>query len=723
MSDRALERPLSVSSSRSRRRRDSARERLASLVRERWELLGLLVLAALLDLVALGQNGWANEYYSAAVRSMSTSWHNFLFASFDPSGVMTVDKPPLALWVQALSARTFGFSSWAILVPQALMGVATVALAYDLVRRRFGRLAGFAGGLALALTPITVAISRHNNPDALLALCCVAAVWFVVRGLEDGRTRWLVLAGVAVGLGFETKMAAALLVVPAIALAWFWVSPRGRIASLRQLLAGGAAMVAVGGGWPLLVTLTPASARPWISGTTDNSIFSLITGYNGVGRLAGQTGGPAGAGSMPGGGPGGNAGPFGGDSGPLRLLNDALGGQAGWLLGVAVVGLVGIAILSRMRRRDPRTGWLLAVGGSFATIAVAFSFAGGIFHPYYVAQLAPFTAMLVGATAGTVAGPNRGARPLAAVAILAGALVEIVVLSRYDGDLSWLTPLLVVVALAAAAAVAWGSPAVRRGALIAAATALLAAPAIWSVQTLGHATSGTFPAGGPASASSGFGGPGGGAPGGFVPGRAPGGFGGAPPQGGFLAPPTGAMPPMGVPGSVTPLQGGAATGVLPSGAFGGASGGGPPGAGGGFGAGVSDEILAYVDSHGGGTIAVDSQSGASSSIIDSGANVAGIGGFSGRESTVSVSWLANAVRDGRVRWVLVDSSGTGPALAGDTRTGSQNAIDVAASICKKVPAPKYSSGSRSTTAAAGSSSSATLYDCAGYADALAAAAS
>ena len=173
------------------------------------------MLAAVLNLWALSLNGWANDYYSAAVRSMSTSWHAFLYGSFDAAGLKTVDKPPLALWVQALSARVFGFSSWCMLVPQALMGVATVGLVYDLARPRFGRAAGSVAGLTLALTPITVAISRHNNPDALLVLCIIAALWALDRGLRGGRTRWLMLRGALVGLGFETKMAAALLVVPA----------------------------------------------------------------------------------------------------------------------------------------------------------------------------------------------------------------------------------------------------------------------------------------------------------------------------------------------------------------------------------------------------------------------------------------------------------------------------------------------------------------------------
>src|SRR3954469_7877361 len=143
-----------------------------TLVPRRPELLALLVLAAGLNLWGLSRNGWANEYYSAAVRSMSSSWHAFVYGSFDAAGVMTVDKPPLASWVQVAFVKVFGFHPLSVLVPQALMGVASVALVYDLVRRRFGRAAGFVAGLVLATTPITVAISRHNNPDALLILCC-----------------------------------------------------------------------------------------------------------------------------------------------------------------------------------------------------------------------------------------------------------------------------------------------------------------------------------------------------------------------------------------------------------------------------------------------------------------------------------------------------------------------------------------------------------------------
>jgi 4-amino-4-deoxy-L-arabinose transferase-like glycosyltransferase len=661
------------------------RTRPRALAAVRPELAALLALAAVLNLWVLSRNGFANEYYSAAVRSMASSWHAFLYGSFDPAGVMTVDKPPLALWVQALSVRAFGFSSWSMLVPQALMGVATVGLTYDLVRRRFGRAAGFAGGLALALTPVSVAIARHNNPDALLVLCVTGALWALVRGLEDGRTRWLVLSGVCVGLGFEAKMAAALLVVPALAAAWLWVGPRGRIAAVRQLLAGGAATVVVGGAWPLLMALTPASDRPWISGTSDNSIWSLILGYNGLGRLFGQDGGPAGAAGIgpthPGPGGGGPGGLFGGQPGALRLLNEALGGQAGWLLGVALVAGAAVLVSSRLRRSDARTGWLIAAGGSFLTIAVAFSQAQGIFHPYYVSELAPFTAALVGAGVGELLRGGRVAKIAGPLAIAGGVATELVILRDHPGELAWVAGVVVAGGVAAAAALAIGLSARLRAAVVAAALGLLLlAPATWAVQTLGHATGGTFPAGGPASASAGVGGPGGGAMG-----APPAGAGtGAPPAFGPGAGPGGAGATAGAGGT------GAGTGAPAGGMFGGDSQG-------------LAQAVAYVKANGGGTIALSSQSGAAGELISGGSDVAAIGGFSGRESQVSVQWLADAVADGRIRWVLTDGSGGG--MPRDGRIGASEVMAVAG----RVGAPV--------------SSVSGLYDLQGKADALRAAAS
>jgi len=667
------------------------RTRLMESARARPELPALLGLAAVLNLWGLSVNGWANAYYAGAVRSMSTSWHDFLYASLDKSGLMTVDKPPLSLWVQALSARIFGYQPLSILVPQALMGIVAVALVYSLVKRRFGRPAGFVAGLVLATTPVIVAVSRHNNPDELLVLCCVAALWFALRALEDGRMRWFVLSGVAVGLGFETKMLVALMVVPGIAAAWIWIAPRGRIAAIKQSLAGFAAMVAVGGAWPLLVMLTPAADRPWISGTSDNSILSLIFGYNGLGRVAGQTGGPGG------GGLGGGGTMFGGPTGPFRMLQTGLGDQAGWLLGFALVIAFGLLAVTRLRRRDPRTGWLLVVGGGFATTAVVFSFASGIFHPYYVSLLAPFSAALIGAGVGLIRA-DRG-RVLAPLAIAGGAATELVVLGERSGALSWAIPVVIVVAGGCAALLATRRSARTRTILLAVAlAALLAAPATWAAETLGHRTNGTFPTGGPASAAQMGPGPGGG--GTLGAGRF-GGFGGAPPSGAAGGAITGLFQ---APGSSFggPPSGGGSLGGSP---------GGPPsfgGAPGGFGGNSSSLTAAikYAAAHGGGTIGVESQSTAAAAIVGQPANVAGLGGFSGRESSVSVTWLANEVKTGHLRWVLADSGGQGFRLPGDTRTGSQTAMSAVEKACTAV---KVSTSS---------GTSATLYDCLGKAAAI-----
>src|SRR4051794_39438020 len=354
-----------------RRRRAVSLSAIKALA-QRPELLVLLAVAGALNLWALDLNGYANDYYAAAVRSMTQSWHAFLYGSFDSAGLQTVDKPPLALWIQALSARAFGFNSWALLVPQALMGVATVGLAYDMVVKRFGRQAAFVAGITLALTPITVAISRHNNPDALLVLCITAAVWATDRGLRaGGSTRWLLAAGAFVGLGFETKMAAALLVVPGIVAAWFWVAPKGRVVATKQLLAGGLSMAGVGAGGPMLMWVTPAGAPPDVSGTPDNPILALIPRHKRPRRPFRPGGGPGGGvGAGGGGGGGGGGGVSGGAAGPARLLTRALGGRAGWLIGFAIAAGLARAASTRLKRTDARTGFLFAVGGAWLVTAI-----------------------------------------------------------------------------------------------------------------------------------------------------------------------------------------------------------------------------------------------------------------------------------------------------------------------------------------------------------------
>ena len=266
-------------------------------------LIGLLAGTALLYLWALGASGWANSFYSAAAQAGSQSWKAFFFGSSDAANAITVDKPPLSVWAMALPVRVFGLNSWSILVPQALMGVASVGMLYATVRRWFSPAAALIAGAVLALTPVAVLMFRFNNPDALLVLLLTVAAYATVRALERAGTGWLVLAGSAVGFAFLSKMLQALLVVPALALVYLVAAPTPLRRRVWQVLVAGAAIVVSAGWWVAIVELVPASARPYVGGSQHNSVLELIFGYNGFGRLTGNE-----TGSVGGGGPGGGQG-------------------------------------------------------------------------------------------------------------------------------------------------------------------------------------------------------------------------------------------------------------------------------------------------------------------------------------------------------------------------------------------------------------------------------
>jgi 4-amino-4-deoxy-L-arabinose transferase-like glycosyltransferase len=369
----------------------------------RWDRIGLgllLVATAALYLIGLSRNGWANDFYSAAVQAGSTSWKAFFFGSFDSSNFITVDKTPASLWVMELSARVFGLNYWSVLVPQALAGVASVGVLYAAVRRWSGPGAGLLAGAILACTPVAALMFRFNNPDALLVLLMTLAAYATVRAIESGRTRWIVLAGALLGMGFLTKMLQAFLVLPAFAVAYLVAGPPRLGRRIRQLLAGAAALIVAAGWWVAAVMLTPAADRPYIGGSTSNSVLQLALGYNGLGRLDGQETGSVGfSGGGRGGGGGGPS--FSGSTGLGRLFAADMGGQISWLLPVALLAL---AVLIWVSWREPRTGrtraavlvwggWLLVTGG-------VFSFMAGIIHPYYTVALAPAIAALtaIGAT-------------------------------------------------------------------------------------------------------------------------------------------------------------------------------------------------------------------------------------------------------------------------------------------------------------------------------------
>src|SRR5207302_5715678 len=291
---------------------------------------GVLGLSTAMNVVNLSQNGDANTYYAAAVQSMLRSWHNFFFVAADPSWLMTVDKPPLGLWVEAASAKVFGYSSLSMLLPEAIAGVLAVWVLYLLVARFFGRVAGLVAALALAVSPVSVAVNRDNNPDALFVFLLIVAAYVGARAVASGRLRTLLLTAVVVGLAFNTKMLAAAIVVPGLALGYALFAPVAWRRRIVWLALAGVVMVAVSGAWIAAVDLTPASQRPYVGSTTNNSALSLALDYNGLGRVEGHTGGTSSAGG------GGLGGAFSGTSGVFRLLNNSLGDQGGWLLALAI---------------------------------------------------------------------------------------------------------------------------------------------------------------------------------------------------------------------------------------------------------------------------------------------------------------------------------------------------------------------------------------------------
>jgi len=270
----------------------SVRALLGGLALAHAALLGVLGLSALLEFNRLSQNGYANNYYSAAVKSMLSSWHNFVFVAFDRGGLETVDKPPIGLWIQTASAKVFGFAPLSLLIPEAAAAVVACAALYLVVSRRFGAWAGVASALALAIFPSFVAISRDNDPDVFLILFMILACGAALRSIETGRLRWLLGSAVLLALAFNSKTLAAYLALPGIAAAYLIWAPHRPLPRLGRLLAAGLVLTAVSVAWLAFVDLTPAHQRPFVGSSTDNSEFGLTLNYNGVGRVGGQVGGP-----------------------------------------------------------------------------------------------------------------------------------------------------------------------------------------------------------------------------------------------------------------------------------------------------------------------------------------------------------------------------------------------------------------------------------------------
>ncbi|MFB6501600.1 MULTISPECIES: glycosyltransferase family 39 protein [unclassified Streptomyces] len=658
--------------------------------------LGLLLVVALAYFWNLSASGYANSFYSAAAQAGSRSWKALFFGSLDAANAITVDKPPAALWPMALSVRVFGLNSWAILAPQVLMGVATAGVLYATVRRRFNAAAGLITVAVFALTPVAALMFRFNNPDALLALLMTVTVHCVLRAMENGRTAWLVWAGVAVGAAFLAKTLQAFLILPPLAVLYAVFAPVSVRRRFGQLGLSALAMTVAGGWWVAIVELWPASSRPYIGGSQNNSFLELTFGYNGLGRINGNETGSVGGGGR-GGGPGGGGGGQWGETGIGRMFNSEVGGQISWLLPAALILLVaGIVLTRRAKRTDTARAAFLAWGGSLLMTMVVFSFMAGIFHQYYTVALAPYLAALVGMGV-TVLWEERArwwTRAVLAGSVAVTALWAYVLLGRTPDHLPWLRWAVLVGGLVGAVGLLLVARAGRRLAVAVVAVgfaASLAGPTAYTLSTLNTGHQGSIVTAGPSGGGP-MGGPGGGGRGG----RGDGGF----PGGGMRFPgqnnqqngnqQNGNQPGMnpGTPPGAGQGQnqgttpGGGPTGTFPGGMPGGTfegGRGGPGGGGGGMGgllngASVGSGAKKLLEEDAGEytwvAAAIGSQNAASYQLATE-EPVMAIGGFNGSDPSPTLSQFKEYVEEGRIHYFIASGTGgTGGGPGGGDGTSS-----------------------------------------------------
>lgn len=607
-------------------------------------LWALLAATAVLYLVDLTASGWANAFYSAAVQAGTQSWKAFFFGSSDASNFITVDKTPGSLWFMEISARLFGVNSFAILLPQALMGVASVGVLYATVSRVTGPVSGLLAGAALAVTPVASLMFRFNNPDAMLVLCLVLAGWAITRAIADGRTKWLLWCGAFVGFAFLAKMMQAFLVVPGFGLAYLIAGPHRVAKRLWQLLAALAAMVVAGGWWVAVAMLWPAADRPFIGGSQTNSVWDLMFGYNGVGRLTGDETGSVG---------------WTDQSSATKLFGSEMGGQIAWLLPAAIIAAIVVVVV---RGRRPRTDQIRAavlVWGSWLLVTgITFSLMEGIIHPYYTVALAPAIAALVGIGAATMW--KHRSSPIA-VGGLAGsvALTGIwakTLLGRSAGYHPWLGVAVLVagicgaVVLVLAAVLPRHRASVTVVAVLLSLFAILGGPVAYTLTTVSTGHTGALPTAGPSVQSAGFGG-----------GR----------TGGFGNAGTGTRPGFGA-GTAPTATG---LGTRPGGGTGGVgAGGGPMGAGGLLGAPtVTTGMVTLLETDSSAytwAAAVSGSNNAAGYQLATGLPVMAIGGFNGTDPAPTLARFQQLVQQGRIHYYIA-------AGLGSSTSGSDAAQEIA----------------------------------------------
>ncbi|MBX7552831.1 glycosyltransferase family 39 protein [Streptomyces sp. tea 10] len=647
-------------------------------------LLALLTATLLLYLYDLSASGYANSFYSAAVQAGSRSWKAFFFGSLDAGNAITVDKPSAFLWPMELSVRIFGLNSWAILTPEVLMGVGSVAVVYAGVRRRFSPGAGLIAGAVLALTPVAALMFRFDNPDAMLALLMALSCYFVVRAVEDGRTRWLVWAGTAIGFAFLAKTLQAFLILPPLAIVYAVCAPVPVKRRFGQLAAATLALVVAGGWWVAIVELWPASSRPYIGGSQNNSFLELTFGYNGLGRINGDETGSVGG--MGGAGGTGRWGATGWD----RMFNSEIGSQISWLLPAALILLTaGLVATRKLKRTSVTRASFLVWGGSLLITLVVFSYMAGIFHQYYTVALAPCLAAVIGMGAGLLWEKRQElwASITLAASVVAAAVWGYVLLNRTADYLPWLKWLVLIGGLTAAPGLVLAGRISRQLALGAAAVGLVAAlagPTAYTLSTVDSAHTGSIPTAGPAGASMmGFGGGPGGGKGGMR-----GGFGGGTPGGqgqqgrgqqngnGFPGGGTGGFPGGGMPGRNGNTQGRHNGNGFPGAGRTGEGGMGGMGAGGLLnGADVSSaarKLLAQDASKYTWVAASIGSQNAAGYQLATGDPVMAIGGFNGTDPSPTLAQFEKYVADGRIHYFIA-GGGMGGGM-GTSSNGSASQI-------------------------------------------------
>ncbi|WP_327185626.1 ArnT family glycosyltransferase [Streptomyces sp. NBC_01334] len=619
-----------------------------------------------------------NTFYDAAVYSGTKSWKAFFFGALDAGSFITVDKPPFALWVMGLSARAFGYGTWQLMLPMVVVGTGSVALLHRLVKRDFGAVAATISALALTLTPITVAITRDTNPDPILVFLMLLGAAALLKSVRTGRLMPLVWSGVAIGFAFNTKMMQAYVVLPAFFLVYLWAANASLGKRIRNLAVGTVALIVSSAWWMVVVDLIPASSRPYIGGSTDNTVWDLVIGYNGFGRIFGAS---SSVGSQ------GNGASFGGEAGLYRMFNDTMGGQISWLIPFAAITLVaGLVLRGRAPRTDARRAALMLWGGWFVLHYLTFALAEGTFHPYYVTAMAPGIAALTGA--GGVMLYNAFRNGSAAkwgwvlpAAVAASSVWAVVLLQRVSGSGTLYAVAEVVAGVAGAASVVGLLLArftkrqrLMGVAALAAVVALLAGPAAYSASAATSSTNGTNPTAGPSTGGmGGMGGGGGQRPSGTEggpgtnSGDAPSGSGdgqemGQPPSNSGNSTDDGGSTGSGTTDSGTAESGSAESGTTESGSAESGSADGRTGGGMGGGTQVSSAMITYLQKNQDGAtwlVAVATDQTASSIILESGEPVISMGGWSGSDNAMTLAKLKSLVKAGKLHYIVVGDSGQG----------------------------------------------------------------